>query len=93
MEQQSPLKCLVMRPYLCFLLEEPLDPPFRLRPNMSMGHQEFFRLFPAKCELKRAGFDVNLGLDLPIEIGVWPTRAQHGWARGNFQWGTLEPVL
>ena len=42
---------------------------------VSMGHQEFFRLFPAKCELKRAGFDVNLGLDLPIEMGVWPTRA------------------
>ena len=39
-----------------------------------MGHQEFFRLFPAKCELKKAGFDVNLGLDLPIEMGVWPTR-------------------
>ena len=41
---------------------------------MSMRHQEFFRLFPAKCELKKAGFDVDLGLDLPIEMGVWPTR-------------------
>ena len=54
---------------------------------MSMGHQEFFRLFPAKCELKRAGFDVNLGLDLHIEMGVWPTReccaANHVRYRGN----------
>ena len=40
---------------------------------MSMRHQEFFRLFPAKCELKKAGFDVDLGLDLPIEMGAWPT--------------------
>ena len=55
--------------------EEPMDPPFRTRPNLSMGHQEFFRLFPAKCEVKRAGSDVDLGLDLPIEMGVWPTRA------------------
>ena len=49
-------------------------PPFHTRSNLSMGHQEFFRLFPAKYELERAGFDVDLGLDLHIEMGVWPTR-------------------
>ena len=62
--------------WLTIPAEEPMDPPFHTRPNLSMGHQEFFRLFPAKCELERAGFDVDLGLDLHIEMGVWPTRVR-----------------
>ena len=60
--------------WLTIPAEEPMDPPFHTRPNLSMGHQGFFRLFPAKCELKKASFDVDLGLDLHIEICLWPTR-------------------